>query len=373
MLNINKLDVFYRQKKVGTLALLDRRFVAFEYDDLWLADGFAINPFSLPLQKKVFVPKIDPFDGIFGVFADSLPDGWGRLLVDRFMLRKGLNPFEVGNLSRLGIVGDTGMGALEYRPSVDIEILNNSSMELDEIAREAKNFLKEEHTDKLDELFHMGGSSGGARPKVFMNIEGEEWIIKFPSSYDKQSIGEQEYQYSMCAKACGIEMFETRLFPSNECAGYFGTKRFDRSTLGNGTIIKHHMVSVSGLLETSHRIPNLDYNILMKLTLQLTKDFSQIEEMYRRMCFNVFAHNRDDHSKNFTYMYNENKQQWVLSPVYDLTYSNSLNGEHATTVNGNGYNPGMTELFAVGENIGMKRSVMKDIAEQVHTCVSECL
>ncbi len=372
MHNINNLDVFYNQKKVGTLALLEKNLVAFEYDASWLAEGFSISPYSLPLQKKVFVPKIEPFEGLFGVFADSLPDGWGRLLVDRFMLKKGLNPHEMGNLCRLAIVGSSGMGALEYRPSIGV-VSQNNVMELDEIAKEAKSFLKEEYTDKLDELFHMGGSSGGARPKALMNIAGEEWLIKFPSAYDKSSIGEQEYSYSLCAKACGIEMSKTRLFESDECAGYFGTKRFDRVTLGDGAIVKRHMVSASGLLETSHRIPNLDYNILMKLTLNLTKDFSQVEALYRLMCFNVFAHNRDDHSKNFTYIYNELKHQWELSPAYDLTYSSSLNGEHATTVNGNGMNPGISELLAVGENIGMKKNLMKDINEQVEACVAEML
>lgn len=370
MRNVDRLDVFYHQRKIGTLALMDRHLVAFEYADSWLAEGFSINPLSLPLQKKVFTPKIEPFDGLFGAFADSLPDGWGRLLVDRFMLKKGLNPFEIGNLSRLAIVGTSGMGALEYRPSIDMDTFD-TSMHLDEIANEAKTFLEEDYTDKLDELFHMGGSSGGARPKVIMNIDGEEWIIKFPSSYDKSDIGEQEYRYSLCAKACGIQMTETKLFPSRECSGYFGTQRFDRYQSDIDNIRKRHMVSVSGLLETSHRIPNLDYDILMKLTLHLTKDFSQIDSLYRLMCFNVFAHNRDDHSKNFTYIYDEIAHRWELSPAYDLTYSSSLNGEHATTVHGNGSNPGMNELLAVGEEIGMNKSTMKNIAEQVRECVDE--
>lgn len=370
MHNVDKLDVFYNQRKVGTLALVERHLVAFEYDETWLIDGFSISPLSLPLQKKVFIPKIDPFDGLYGVFADSLPDGWGRLLVDRFMLKKGLNPFEVGNMKRLGIVADSGMGALEYRPAVEMELLD-TSMNLDEIARECKRFLKKDETDKLDELFHMGGSSGGARPKVLMNIDGEEWIIKFPSSYDYTNIGEQEYRYSQCARACGIEIMETKLFQSSECAGYFGTKRFDRILDDNGGMKKQHMVSVSGLLETSHRIPNLDYNILMKLTLHLTEEFSEVEKLYRLMCFNVFAHNRDDHSKNFTFIYEDTVRRWKLSPAYDLTYSSSLNGEHATTVNGNGVNPGVKELLEVGENIGIKKSVQKDIIDQVRTYVEE--
>lgn len=85
MNRLNKLGVFYHEKRVGTMALYKNHQAAFEYDKDWLADGFSISPFSLPLEKKVFIPKIDPFEGLFGVFADSLPDGWGRLLVDRLM------------------------------------------------------------------------------------------------------------------------------------------------------------------------------------------------------------------------------------------------------------------------------------------------
>lgn len=111
----------------------------------------------------------------------------------------------------------------------------------------------------------------------------------------------------------------------------------------------------------------------MKLTLELTKDFKEIEKLYRLMCFNVFAHNRDDHSKNFTYLYREEEGRWVLSPAYDLTYSYSLGGEHATTVHGNGENPGMEDILAVGADIGMGKACAKNIAEEVKTCVEESL
>lgn len=166
-------------------------------------------------------------------------------------------------------------------------------------------------------------------------IDGEDWIVKFPASLDDPNIGLAEYQYSLCAKKCGIEMAETRLLPSRQCEGYFGTKRFDRVAL-NGHVKRIHMLSVSAILEVSHRIPSLDYNTLMALTLELTKDYSEVEKMYRLMCFNVFAHNRDDHSKNFTFLYDTEKGGWRLAPAYDLTYSNSIGGEHATCINGNG-------------------------------------
>ncbi len=369
MNRVKYLNVFYHGMKVGKMALYKEHFAAFEYDKQWIANGFSISPFSLPLEQKVFLPKMDPFDGIFGVFADSLPDGWGRLLVDRLMLKNGLDPRKVGNLERLAIVGNSGMGALTYEPDYSA-VLEKPSIDLDKIAEECEKILKSSESENLDELFRLGGSSGGARPKILTEIDGQEWIIKFPSSEDNKGIGMQEYEYSLCAKECGIEMEETRLFASERCEGYFGTKRFDRVLKSDGTMECIHMLSASAILETSHRIPNLDYNILMKLTLELTKDFKEIEKMFRLMCFNVFAHNRDDHSKNFTYLYDEAEECWKLSPAYDLTYSYSIGWEHATTVYGNGKDPGMKEIMAVAENIGMQEREARRIASDIQECVN---
>lgn len=372
MKTTDRLNIMYHGRKVGTMALYKGHLAAFEYDREWIAEGFSISPFYLPLEQKVFIPKADPFDGLFGVFADSLPDGWGRLLVDRLMLKNHMNPYEIGNLERLAIVGQSGMGALCYEPERSFETEENP-MNLDEIAEECRRILNTESVENLDELFRLGGSSGGARPKILTKIDGEEWIIKFPSSTDKTDIGKQEYEYSLCARECGIQMTETRLFPSKNCAGYFGTKRFDRRRKQDGREERVHMLSASAVLETSHRIPNLDYEILMKLTLELTKDFSEVEKLYRLMCFNVFAHNRDDHSKNFTYLYEEKEEKWVLSPAYDLTFSHSIGGEHATTIHGNGKNPDMLDCVAVADAIGMDSRKAKRIAKEVKECVNSRL
>lgn len=372
MHRIKKLEVFYHDRLVGTMALYQNRLAAFEYGTDWLADGFSINPFSLPLEKKVFLPKIEPFEGIYGVFADSLPDGWGRLLVDRLMRRNGINPMEMGNLDRLAIVGETGMGALSYRPVITLEESDNY-MSLDEIAAECEKVLQTEFSEQLDTLFTLGGSSGGARPKILTKIDGDDWIIKFPSSYDSKDIGRQEYDYALCAKKCGIDMEDVKLFESQRCSGYFGTKRFDRVRRDDGGMIRRHMVSISGLLETSHRIPNLDYDLLMRLTFMLTKDIEECMKLYRLMCFNVFAHNRDDHSKNFSFIYLDDEKSWVLSPAYDLTYSNSLNGEHATTINGNGVNPGINDLLEVAKKAGLDIKAARAAAEDIRECVNENL
>ncbi len=357
--NYKYLKVFYNDILVGTLAKTPDRVVAFEYDLDWLNNGFSISPFSLPLIKKVFIPKYDPFGGLFGVFNDSLPDGWGRLLVDRLFLKNKINPNEIDNLNRLAVVQESGMGALTYKPEHRFESKNNIA-DYDILAQECSKILESQNSDNLDELFILGGSSGGARPKILTSIDNEDWIIKFPSSSDSKNIGEKEYQYSLCAKDCGINMTETRLFPSKICSGYFGIKRFDRK---NGK--KIHMISASGLLETSHRLPNLDYNTLMKLTLELTRNYQDIEQLFRLMCFNVFAHNRDDHSKNFSFLFNDTKKEWHISPAYDLTYSFSFNGEHATTINGEGKNPTLDDILAVAKNIGLKEKFAKDIASDI--------
>ena len=288
-----------------------------------------------------------------------MPDGWGRLLVDRLFLKNKINPAEIDNLNRLAVVQESGMGALTYKPEHRFEA-ENSIADYDILAQECSKILESQNSDILDELFQLGGSSGGARPKILISIDNEDWIIKFPSSSDSKNIGEKEYQYSLCAKDCGINMTETRLFPSKICSGYFGIKRFDRK---NGK--KVHMVSASGLLETSHRLPNLDYNTLMKLTLELTRNYQDIEQLFKLMCFNVFAHNRDDHSKNFSFLYDDTKKEWHLSPAYDLTYSYSFNGEHATTINGEGKNPTLDDILAVAKNIGLKEKFAKDIASDI--------
>ena len=373
MKKIKSLQVFFNEKKVGTLALMKNNIVAFEYDNEWINNGFSISPFNLPLKKQVFIPRIDPFDGLYGVFSDSLPDGWGRLLVDRMLNSQNINPRQISQIDRLAIVGETGMGALSYKPEYNLLEEKDCQEDYDSLALSCKKILNTEYSDDLDNLFRLGGSSGGARPKILTKIDNEDWIIKFPSSLDDNNIGELEYLYSVCAKKCKIDMPETKLFPSKISSGYFGIKRFDRKKLLTGAIRKLHMISVSGLLETSHRIPNLDYNDLMQLTLNLTKSFEEVEKLFRLMCFNVFSHNRDDHSKNFSFIYNEDLNKWELSPAYDLTYSYSINGEHATTINGNGANPGLNDILNVAEKIGLDKKKAKKIAIEIEEIVKKDL
>ena len=367
-----EIYVLYGDRTVGTLAMASSYKVAFEYSDEWLNSGFAISPFSLPLKKQVFIPTKNYFSGLFGVFADSLPDAWGQLLLSRLLKESGQNIDNLTIIDRLAIVGDAGMGALKYRPHREIGS-NNNYDNLDELAKQCQKILNTEYSDKLDELYRLGGTSGGARPKIMTDIDGESWIIKFPAYSDGKDAGTMEYEYYQCARECGIDMSESRLFPSNECKGYFGTKRFDRRNMPSG-IKRIHMLTAAALLEIDYEQPNLDYHQLMKLTKIITRENPyDIENMYRRMCFNVYAHNRDDHSKNFTYIYDEDKDGWRLSPAYDLTYSSTYYGEHTTTVDGNGRNPDIKELVAVGTVAGMSKDKCVVIAQDIEKCVKDML
>ncbi|WP_206214713.1 MULTISPECIES: type II toxin-antitoxin system HipA family toxin [unclassified Adlercreutzia] len=362
------LNVIYHDRVVGTLAQDPNGLLVFEYSSEWIADGFSISPFSLPLEKRVFVAKPHPLNGVFGVFDDSLPDGWGRLLVDRLLRRHGADPFDVGVLARLSIIGASGLGALEYVPAMSLASQPGIE-DLDNIAAECARMLRTDFSEDLDALFALGGSSGGARPKIMTDVDGSAWIIKFPSSHDAADAGLHEYRMACAAQRCGIIMPEVRLFPSRECAGYFGTRRFDRRRDAQGNAHKVHMVSAGGLLETSHRIPNLDYDLLMRLALRLTDSFDCVEQLYRLMCFNVLAGNRDDHAKNFSFIFDEDARAWRLSPAYDLTQSEGMNGEHATMVNGKGRGIELDDLVDVGQRAGMSLRKARAIASEVEEAV----
>ncbi len=368
---LKTLKVKYHDRLVGILALTNYGKVAFSYDNEWLENGFSISPFSLPLEPKVFIPNNYIFDGLFGIFADSLPDAWGRLLLERMLKEYGIQK-DITVLDRLALIGKNGMGALEYEPDYElgeeIELKN-----FDYLSEQCQKILHTEYSEELDLLYKMGGSSGGARPKILTNVDNKDWIIKFPAHVDSKDIGFQEYIYSKCAKECGINMTETKLFASELCKGYFGTVRFDRVEK-NGKKYKIHMASAAALLEADYKAPSMDYHTLMKLTRILTRENKgDLENMFRRMCFNVFAHNRDDHAKNFSFLYNEGLNGWRLSPAYDLTYSNTYFGEHTTSVDGNGVNPGEKEIINVGLKAGMKKKNSIFIMEQVRECVSKDL
>lgn len=354
MNDIGIVDVYMNMSPVGRIALTPDGLCGFEYDSEYLKTCKSISPYYLPLQSGLIVATRDPFKGNFGVFDDSLPDGWGSLLLDRFLQEKGINPYKLTVLQRLSLIGSTGRGALEYRPDKCIAT-DNEFLDFDKLATDAEKILSGRESDgSVDLLYKYGGSSGGARPKVFAKVNGREWLVKFKATSDSHDAGEVEYNYSLLAKECGIRMPETSLFEGK----YFGVERFDRTPEG-----KVHTVSASGLLNANYRIPSLDYSVLLKLTLNLTRDMEQVKEMFRRMVFNILISNRDDHAKNFSFQYiNEG---WRLSPAYDLLPSNGFNGYHTTTVNGKG-EPTLSDILAVASEVGIPKQRATPIIQELY-------
>ena len=350
---IEKADVFAGQKHVGTLAAYGKK-IAFEYSPGWIAEGFAISPFSLPLRKELFVPSDMYNDGLFGVFDDSLPDGWGRLLTDRYLKAKGEDIGNVNQIMRLCMLSSASSGILEYRPRIEDFDLEEAA-DLEKFFMTAQAVLEETAADPDDvqRLYRYGGSSGGARPKVNVMIDGELWIVKFPSSFDGRSAGVHEYECMKRAEDAGINVAEYKLLESESTDGFFASKRFDRK---NGQRI--HMISLSGLLESSFRYPSLDYSHLMKVTLLITKSDEEVLEAFRRACFNVFAGNQDDHGKNFAFLYDGD---WHLSPAYDITVSSTAYGEHATTVMGKGRDISEDDLRRLADSFSLKESERESI------------
>jgi serine/threonine-protein kinase HipA len=347
------VEVYLEKRNVGMLVLTPKDLCAFEYDKDFLKNGVSISPFSLPLQSGVFVAKRDPFRGGFGVFDDSLPDGWGNLVLDRYLQQKGINPYRLTVLERLTLVGSAGRGALEYRPdeSVDIEA---SSFDFNQLAAESEKILASDYSGgSLETLYQYGGSPGGARPKIFAKIDGKEWLVKFKSASDPVEVGQKEYEYSLLAGECGIPMPETHLFENK----YFGVRRYDRTAAG-----KIHTISIAGLLNADYRIPCLDYTDLLILCRKLTLDMEQVYMLFRQMVFNVAICNRDDHAKNFSFQLKGNK--WQLSPAYDVLPSNGFNGYHTTTVNNQG-DPSWEDVMTVASNVGLNMKRAKSICDEI--------
>ena len=367
MKQIKSIEVLYHDRLVGTLSEYKERLSAFQYAPSWLSEGFSISPFTRPLQDKVFFSSLEPFNGLFGVFDDCLPDGWGMLLTDRMLRSKGLQPESISNITRLSLLGSNAKGALEFKPC-QFENESSPSVDFDTLYEQCSAIFEDiAGASDYDRLFSMAGSSGGARPKVNVIIDGHPWIVKFPTTQDGPDMGRLEYSYNLMAAKCGIRTEQSRLLPSLKTSGYFACRRFDRTETNE----RIHMVSAGGLLEISHRFPVLDYSHLLKLTNILTKDERETENMFRLMCFNEFAHNRDDHSKNFSFLYDDEKEKWTMSPAYDLTYSSSVNGEHATTINGNGKNPTESDVLKVGRDCGLNQKWCKETLESIRETINQ--
>lgn len=363
---VNKITVFHNRDLVGTIQMTpDGRLCAFEYSREWLSSGFALSPFELPLTSDMIFSEPDKFDRGFAVFEDSIPDGYGLYLIDRMLRKSGfqlrnLNPFQ-----RLAIVGSSGMGALRYEPAVSLDSIKAgvSIEELDDIQRKALEILSEKGEGDESLLYYNSANSGGARPKVVMaDLDGSHWLVKFRHTYDSAEIGKEEYLYMSTAAKCGINIPRIRLLKDR----YFAIERFDIED-GRGV----HVVTAAALLKSDFRNQDADYTNLLALTGYLTQDPHQVEEMYRRMVFNLVCDNKDDHAKNFSFICR--KGVWSLAPAYDITYSpEGSNGQHATSLFYDG-NPAKDLVIKAGTRIRIPKATCEAIIDKVETVCSENL
>jgi serine/threonine-protein kinase HipA len=224
-----------------------------------------------------------------------------------------------------------------------------------------------------------GGSPGGARPKVVVGLHGDQiisgadilpdgytgWIVKFHSGQDAIDDGRVEYAYSNMARVAGLEMPETRLFTTSEGDAFFGAARFDRKQNQ-----RFHVHTFGNLIHSNFRVPECDYAQLLKTTRILTKNQTDVAAAFRLMVFNILAHNRDDHVKNFAFMLNDRKE-WRLTPAYDLTFAHGPGGEHTMTVAGEGRQPDRAHIAHIAEGAGLGKRQAVKILDEVAAAVSD--
>ena len=335
-----------------------------------------ISPLHLPLNDTIYKAPAIPFNGLHGVFSDSIPDGWGLLLMDRFLRQKGINVRKITSLDRLLYIGSTGMGALSYEPDHS-EPSTENCLDLFELSQEASAVYAGKQQDILPELFKAGGSPGGARPKIVVGIKEnqiisgernlpagyEAWMIKFHTSQDKDE-GLIEEAYARMLRLANINMPATQLQRVKN-RSFFSVKRFDR--INNQ---KLHVHSLAGLINANFRNPDFDYEKLIRLTLLLTKNTEDAIQAYRQMVFNILANNHDDNTKNFSFMMDA-KGIWRLSPAYDITFNQCYGGEQSMLVDGYGKDIPEKVFYSLGLLCGLAEKDVKQIFSETFEVLSQ--
>ena len=357
--------------KVGVL-FQQHRSLYFEYDAEWLSEGFALSPYQLKLSSHLIQDETRLWQGLHGVFNDSLPDGWGLLLMDRELRKSGIDPRSISSLDRLAWLGHRTMGALVYEP-VEGPDSDPVLVELNRLAENAQQVFAGSSSEVLPELFRAGGSPGGARPKALIATNGEQvvtadgeipqgftpWLVKFAAKDDFPDAGNIEYAYSLMARDAGLEMPETVLMDGQ----YFAVRRFDR--IDNHRLHTHTFGNMVG---ADFRVPSLDYEELFRVVLDVTKSRQELLKALRQMIFNIATHNRDDHSKNFSFFWNGSEQAWRLTPAYDLMFSNGIHGEHTMTVAGEGKQPGRDHVMQLARKFSVEQEAALSM-EQMNAVV----
>jgi serine/threonine-protein kinase HipA len=398
MVDVAKVNMF--GIPVGTFRWDERyEVVRFEYDTRFVGRGLEPSPLMMPVREGRIYSFGDldkeTFKGLPGMLADSLPDTYGRALLDKWLAltgRTSSNPIET-----LCFLGKRCMGALEFEPAMDIAYDKNAKFEIDSLVNVASEALSQKSSfgvnlndDKkaaIAEILRLGTSAGGQRAKAIIAYnkatgEVRSGQVEAPEGFDYYLIkldgvsatagfketgnhGRLEYSFYKLAKACGIDMTECSLIEENGRA-HFLTKRFDRE---NGK--KIHMQTLCGIAHFDYRLHRAySYEQAFNVMRALRLPYSEAQEMFRRMVFNVVVRNQDDHTKNISFLMDESGK-WRLSPAYDMGYAYNPNGRwtatHQMSINGKYDEITREDLlaFAQQNNIKEAADIIDDTCEVV--------
>lgn len=361
---------------VSSTAITGRPLIAFEYSDEAKRRGLELSAYTLPLSGPKLRKDFPAHQmGLPGPIYDSLPDGWGMLLMDRLFKRRGLNPARIGPLERLTYIGANAMGAMSFEPVASEAPGLREDISLVQLATEVRDVLHGEGGAFLERLLQIGGSPQGARPKVLLYREPESggfstamspgleaWLIKFPARQEHPEVCAIEAVYSECLRRCGIETSETMYFDLPDGQAAFATKRFDRQ--GD---MRVPMQSLAAFTGADFRTPgSLDYINFLRATQLCTNDVREKAIAFRRAVFNVVFNNRDDHPKNFAYIMSP-FGEWTLAPAYDVTFCEGPGGYHQMDVMGEALEIRREALLRLGEHEAELSA--HDVADSIdHIC-----
>lgn len=343
---------------------------AFSYNEEFLGSGIEISPKEMPLGRDTytFQRDKDQYD-IHGVFADSLPDAWGKLVQDVEFQKIGMH--EVSTIDRLAFVGKYGIGALRYEPSKEFD-RGSEIVSLAELRKAMQGIFAGDIEKVTSELLRLGGSAGGAHPKFLVDLNRENLseirysgedvsenmipiLLKMPKKDDFwQRI---EYSYSKIAKMAGIIIPETFLLFSRNGNAHFAIQRFDVFQDGQ----RLHTHSYAGIDGFSFRHDDRDYIDFLRMVNVLCRKHSDVVEGYRRMVFNYLGGNQDDHGKNFCFTMDKHGI-WSLSPAFDIAYSDN-GGLHRMSVNGKRSSLQVQDLEHTAKKFEIKN--WKDVTLQI--------
>lgn len=326
---------------LGRLGLSSRNEYFFEYDQQYLASFPNPSPALLKFSPGLQQEKCGGFPHFL---ADSLPDDWGQKLMNIEFRKKSLSFSEISFIDRLRNLDDNVLGALSFSPR-EFGGFSRKSLEIKNIEELSQNALgvnEDDTSEVLESLNKISCSSGGSKPKGTLyfprdfrsckeswQASFDAWIVKFKthSTVLASEEGICEYIYAQLAKRSGITLPNTHLFELPD-SRLFAIQRFDRE--GQRRIFS---ASAAGLLGLDWRLPSLDYEQLIRLTFRLTKSVPSTREIFRRMIFNLFSGNQDDHAKNWNFL-QDDSGNWTLSPAFDITFSPNPYCEHSTSLKG---------------------------------------